>query len=121
MLFLVPLFLFGPALAALAGLPAAGQHWHANWTCGQPLKHRMRGADIVTSMLSYCEQSWLHNVPGCKQMRLACVRIVCTATSVTSPVLFEANIRSKLDLKAKHSWVHLPDESDRHGNAGATS
>ena len=28
---------FGPALANLAGLPAAGQHWHANWTCGPPL------------------------------------------------------------------------------------
>ncbi len=28
---------FGPALATLAGLPAAGQYWHANWTCGPPL------------------------------------------------------------------------------------
>jgi hypothetical protein len=29
---------FGPALATLAaGLPAAGQYWRTNWTCGQPL------------------------------------------------------------------------------------
>ena len=28
---------FGPALATLAGLPAAGQFWHTNWTCGPPL------------------------------------------------------------------------------------
>jgi hypothetical protein len=37
---------FGPALATLAGLPAAGQYWHANWTCGSPLafgKHALSG------------------------------------------------------------------------------
>jgi hypothetical protein len=41
--------------------------------------------------------------------------------SVTSPLLFKANIQSELGDKAKHSWVHLADKSNRHGDVGATS
>jgi hypothetical protein len=36
-------------------------------------------------------------------------------------LLFKANIRSQLDLKAKHSWVQLADESGRHGVGATTS
>jgi hypothetical protein len=55
------------------------------------------------------------------KMRLACVCIVYTESTIASPLMFEANIRSGLDLQAKHSWVHLADESDTHGNVGAMS
>jgi hypothetical protein len=90
------------------------------------LKQGMRHAgyhELVVTLLSqwhmqsFLATSALVDAFGCKQIRLACAWIICTATSVTrytSPSLFEANIRSELDLEANHSWVHLADERDRH-------
>jgi hypothetical protein len=83
---------------------------------------------LVVMLLLIAHAIILGHISMCSTMRSAArkciwhgVWIVCTATSVAPPLLFKANIRSKLDVEAKHSWVHLVDESNRHGNVGATS
>jgi hypothetical protein len=52
-------------------------------------------------MQSFLATSVLGDLSGCERMRVSCVRIVCTATSVTSPLLFKPNIQSEERSQSK--------------------